>query len=65
MTGGPLGKTIIIPTADIEEETEGRSMMPQGLTKFLTHDELLDLIRFDRDSRGARAPETAYCRDYA
>ncbi|MFO0917691.1 MAG: hypothetical protein U0872_05175 [Planctomycetaceae bacterium] len=40
------GKTIIIPTADIDEETEGRSMMPQGLTKFLTHAELLDLIRF-------------------
>ncbi len=40
------GKVIIIPTADIEEETEGKSMMPQGLTKFLTQDELLDLIRF-------------------
>ena len=40
------GKLVIIPRADIEEETAGVSMMPQGLTKFLTHDELLDLIRF-------------------
>ena len=40
------GKLVIIPKADIEEETNGVSMMPQGLTKFLTHDELLDLIRF-------------------
>jgi putative heme-binding domain-containing protein len=40
------GKLIIIPTADIDDETAGVSMMPQGLTKFLTHDELLDLIRF-------------------
>lgn len=40
------GQTLRIPTADIEEETEGRSLMPQGLTKFLTHDELIDLIRF-------------------
>jgi putative heme-binding domain-containing protein len=40
------GKLVIIPKADIEEETAGVSMMPQGMTKFLTHDELLDLIRF-------------------
>ena len=40
------GKTVIIPTAEIEEESEGASMMPMGLTKFLTRDELLDLIRF-------------------
>jgi len=40
------GRVVIIPTADIEDETEGKSMMPQGLTKFLTRDELLDLIRF-------------------
>lgn len=40
------GSTITIPTADIEEEAEGKSLMPQGLTKFLTHDELLDLARF-------------------
>ena len=40
------GQTLTIPTADIDEEAEGRSLMPQGLTKFLTRDELLDLARF-------------------
>jgi putative heme-binding domain-containing protein len=40
------GNVIVIPTADVEEEAEGKSMMPLGLTKFLTRDELLDLIRF-------------------
>ncbi len=40
------GKVIVIPAADIEDESEGKSMMPQGLTKFLTRDELIDLIRF-------------------
>ena len=40
------GKTIVIPMADIEDETEGKSMMPQGITKFLTRDELIDLVRF-------------------
>ena len=40
------GKVLTIPTADIEEEAEGKSLMPQGLTKFLTHDEFLDLARF-------------------
>lgn len=40
------GKLLTIPTADIEDEAEGKSLMPQGLTKFLTHDEFLDLARF-------------------
>ncbi|MDX1946502.1 MAG: hypothetical protein SFU86_13965 [Pirellulaceae bacterium] len=40
------GKLLVIPTSDIEQEGEGRSLMPQGLTKFLTHDEFLDLARF-------------------
>ncbi|MFO0868193.1 MAG: HEAT repeat domain-containing protein [Pirellulales bacterium] len=40
------GQTISIPTADIDEEAEGRSLMPQGLTLFLTRDELIDLARF-------------------
>lgn len=39
-------KELLIPTADIEDEVEGRSIMPNGLTKFLTHDELLDLVAF-------------------
>lgn len=40
------GKLVTIPTADIDDEAEGKSLMPQGLTKFLTHDEFLDLARF-------------------
>lgn len=40
------GKTIVIPTADIEEEAEGKSLMPQGLTKFMTRSEVLDLAKF-------------------
>ena len=40
------GNTVTIPTADIEDEAEGKSLMPQGLTKFLTHDEVLDLAMF-------------------
>jgi len=40
------GKTITIPTADIEEEVEGKSLMPKGLTTFLTEQEFLDLARF-------------------
>ncbi len=40
------GNIVKIPTADIEEEIAGKSLMPQGLTKFLTRDELLDLTKF-------------------
>jgi putative heme-binding domain-containing protein len=40
------GKTITIPTPDIDEEAEGKSLMPQGLTKFMTRGELLDLAKF-------------------
>jgi putative heme-binding domain-containing protein len=40
------GKVISIPIADIEEDREGKSLMPEGLTKFLTRQELLDLCRF-------------------
>lgn len=40
------GQAVTIPTADVEEELEGKSLMPQGLTKFLTRDELLDLAKF-------------------
>jgi putative heme-binding domain-containing protein len=40
------GQRITIPTADIDEETEGRSLMPKGLASFMTHAELLDLARF-------------------
>lgn len=40
------GAVVKIPTADIDEELEGKSLMPQGLTKFLTREELLDLAKF-------------------
>ncbi len=40
------GNSITIASADIEDEAEGKSMMPQGLTKFLTHEETLDLMKF-------------------
>lgn len=40
------GKITTLATSDIEREKEGKSLMPNGVTKFLTHDELLDLIRF-------------------
>jgi putative heme-binding domain-containing protein len=40
------GKLIRVPTADIESEVKGKSLMPEGITRILTHAELLDLIRF-------------------
>lgn len=40
------GKLQKVPTADIEEEANGKSLMPEGVTRILTHAELLDLIRF-------------------
>jgi putative heme-binding domain-containing protein len=40
------GKLVRIPTADIDEEANGKSLMPEGVTRILTRPELLDLIRF-------------------
>ncbi|HEX3314401.1 MAG TPA: HEAT repeat domain-containing protein, partial [Gemmataceae bacterium] len=40
------GKKTKIATADIEEQTKGRTLMPDGVTRILAHSELLDLIRF-------------------
>lgn len=40
------GKTVTVPTADIDTEEEGKSLMPQGLTKFLTQQEFYDLAKF-------------------
>ncbi len=40
------GKERTIAIADIEFEKEGESLMPAGLTKFLTRAELIDLVRF-------------------
>lgn len=35
-----------IPVADIEDEIEGKSLMPKGLVKFMTEAELIDLAAF-------------------
>jgi putative heme-binding domain-containing protein len=40
------GKVVTIPVANIDQEGEGKSLMPQGLTKFLTAQEFLDLAKF-------------------
>ncbi len=40
------GKEKSIPVEDIELEKEGESLMPAGLTKFLTRAEFVDLIAF-------------------
>ncbi|GIW88403.1 MAG: hypothetical protein KatS3mg108_2727 [Isosphaeraceae bacterium] len=40
------GTTRSIPTADIEEEKPGGSLMPKGLTQLMTRGELVDLVRF-------------------
>lgn len=40
------GKLITIAVSDIEEEIEGKSLMPKGLVKFMTHAEFLDLAKF-------------------
>jgi putative heme-binding domain-containing protein len=40
------GKRVVIPAADIEQEAAGKTLMPEGITRILTHDELLHLIRF-------------------
>jgi putative heme-binding domain-containing protein len=40
------GKLVRIATADIDEEGNGKSLMPEGITRTLTHAELIDLLRF-------------------
>ncbi len=40
------GKLFKVPTAQIEEEAAGKSLMPDGVTRLLTDDEMLDLVRF-------------------
>jgi putative heme-binding domain-containing protein len=39
-------KEIAVPVKDIEERTQGGSLMPDGLSDTLTRGELLDLVRF-------------------
>ena len=40
------GKLVTIPTASIDEEIEGKSLMPKGLMKFMTDAEFLDLVKY-------------------
>jgi putative heme-binding domain-containing protein len=40
------GKEIKIPTADIDEESAGTSLMPAGLIDSLSREELADLVRY-------------------
>ena len=40
------GKKTSIPIEDIDEEIEGKSLMPKGLVKFMTKAEVLDLGKF-------------------
>lgn len=35
-----------IPQDDVDAAREGQSLMPKGLVKFMTEDELIDLVRF-------------------
>ncbi len=40
------GATRSIPTAEIEEQQAGGSLMPKGLSNLMTHAELVDLVRY-------------------
>lgn len=40
------GAIRILPEADIDQEQEGKSLMPKGLVKFMTRQDLVDLVRF-------------------
>ncbi len=40
------GRETIIPTDDIEEESEGKSLMPEGQHHLMTEDELVDVVAF-------------------
>jgi putative heme-binding domain-containing protein len=40
------GKEIVIAADDIEAESEGKSLMPEGLHQLMTQDELVDLTAF-------------------
>lgn len=40
------GRELSIPLADIDEEIEGKSLMPKGLPSLMTKAEILDLVTF-------------------
>lgn len=35
-----------IPQSDIDDSREGKSLMPKGLVRFMTHEELINLVKF-------------------
>jgi putative heme-binding domain-containing protein len=45
-----------VPTADIEDQKVGGSLMPKGLPNFLTRDEFVDLVRFLSEMGKAGGP---------
>ncbi|MEZ6068578.1 MAG: hypothetical protein R3B90_23345 [Planctomycetaceae bacterium] len=51
------GKRVEIAVSDIDIEAEGRSLMPDGLVKFMTEQEVLDLVKFLSQ---LGKPDTAY-----
>ncbi|MGE4003255.1 MAG: HEAT repeat domain-containing protein, partial [Planctomycetaceae bacterium] len=40
------GEQVVIPVSEIDEEAEGKSLMPKGLMKFMTDSEFIDLVQF-------------------
>ncbi len=40
------GREIAIPLADIDEEIEGKSLMPEGAPSLMTKGEIVDLVKF-------------------
>lgn len=40
------GQLIVISADDIDEEVQGKSLMPKGLVRFMTRQELVDLLAF-------------------
>jgi putative heme-binding domain-containing protein len=40
------GKLVDVAAADIDFEGEGKSLMPEGLVKFMTEQEVLDVVKF-------------------
>jgi putative heme-binding domain-containing protein len=57
----PEDKEVVIPTNDIFERGEAKSLMPEALTDPLTRQEFADLVRFlsELGKVGAYAPSTA------
>lgn len=40
------GKLVDVAVADVDFEAEGKSLMPEGLVKFMTRQEILDVVKF-------------------